>query len=141
MDRIDELLIAALVEDGRASVATLGRRVGLSRTTVQGRLERLERTGVIDGYTVKLGDDRYRSGVRAIMMITVRHKDTQRVERALRDTPEVRELHAVSGGHDLVAVVQTSSLETLNAAMDRIGALEGVERTLSSIVLATKFRR
>ena len=53
----DEALLSLLREDARASTAQIARRLGLSRTTVQSRIERLQRSGVIAGYTVRVADD------------------------------------------------------------------------------------
>ena len=97
MDAIDANLIANLRDNARASVAELGRRLGLSRTTVQARIERLERRGVILGYTVRLADEIERAAVRAHVMIVVGPKDARSVEAALRALPAVRLLHSVSG--------------------------------------------
>jgi DNA-binding Lrp family transcriptional regulator len=55
--------------------------------------------------------------------------------------PELRALHSVAGAFDLLAVVEAEDVPSLDAAIDRIGALDGVERTQSSIILSTKFER
>ncbi|MGV8944510.1 winged helix-turn-helix transcriptional regulator, partial [Thermomonas sp.] len=60
----DELLLSLLRENARASTAEIARRLGLSRTTVQNRIERLERQGVISGYTVRVNDEYERSRIR-----------------------------------------------------------------------------
>lgn len=141
MDSIDQQLISALRENGRASTAHLARIVGRSRTSVQSRIERLERQGVIIGYSVRLAPEHDSGAVRAHVMIKVGAKETRAVAAALRDIPEVRVLHSVSGEADLIAVAATPSVAQMDQVIDRIGALEGVERTTSSIILSTKFER
>lgn len=141
IDAIDEKLIAALRENGRASTADLARRVGRSRTTVQSRIERLEREGVISGYTVRVHDDYERGHIRAHIMITVHPKQMTSVVASLRAMPEVRLLQSVSGAYDLIAVGVVPSVDGMDLLTDRIGAIDGVERTTSSIVLSTKFER
>lgn len=141
MDSIDQQLISALRENGRASTAHLARIVGRSRTSVQSRIERLERQGVIAGYSVRLAPEHDSGAVRAHVMIEVGAKETRAVAAALRDIPEVRVLHSVSGEADLIAVAATASVAQMDQVIDRIGALEGVERTTSSIILSTKFER
>ena len=141
MDDTDKRLISLLRENARASTAELGRRLSLSRTTVQGRIERLERQGVILGYTARLSDDVEKGAVRAHVMITVGPKDARKVETALRELPAVRVLHSVSGAFDLLAVVVAPSVAEMDDVIDRIGALQGVERTTSSIVLSTRLDR
>lgn len=137
----DEALLALLREDARASTAQIARRLGLSRTTVQSRIEKLERSGVIGGYTLRLSDEVERGYIRAYIMITVLPKQMPQVVKALQALAELRELHSVAGSHDLVAVGMAPTVAAMDVLTDHIGALEGVERTTSSIVLSTKFAR
>ena len=141
MDDTDNQLLSALRENARAPIADLARRLGLSRTTVQSRIERLERRGVIAGYAARLSDDYERGLVRAHVMITVQPKAARAVETALRALPQMRMLHSVSGPHDMIAIAAADSTAAMDDLIDRIGALEGVERTTTSIVLSTKFER
>jgi DNA-binding Lrp family transcriptional regulator len=141
MDAIDERLISALRENGRAPTAELARLVGRSRTSVQSRIERLEREGVIIGYGVRLSPDHDLGAVRAHVMIKVGPKEARAVIAALQAIPQVRVLHSVSGDVDLIAVAAAASVAEMDAVIDHIGVLDGVERTTSSIILSTKFER
>lgn len=141
MDPIDQALLAALRENARASTADLARRVGRSRTSVQSRIDRLEQQGVILGYGVRLAPEHDQGAVRAHVMIKVGPKEARAVTAALRAIDQVRVLHSVSGEVDLIAVAATSSVDEMDQVIDRIGALAGVERTNSSIILSTKFDR
>jgi len=141
MDAIDEKLLLALRENGRASTAQLARLVGRSRTSVQSRIERLQRQGIIVGYSVRLAPEHALGAVRAHVMIKVGAKETRAVTTALRGIAQVRILHSVSGDVDLIAVAATASVAEMDQVIDRIGALDGVERTTSSIILSTKFER
>jgi DNA-binding Lrp family transcriptional regulator len=141
VDAIDEQLIAALRANGRASTAELARLVARSRTSVQSRIERLERQGVIVGYGVRLAPEHGLGAVRAHVMIKVGPKESRVVTLALRAIAQVRVLHSVSGEVDLIAVAATNSVAEMDQVIDRIGALAGVERTTSSIILSTKFER
>lgn len=137
----DRQLLAVLRENARASTAQIARRLGLSRTTVQSRIGRLERDGVIGGYTVRVHEALERSQIRAHIMITVLPKRMPAVVKALQAMPELRELHSLSGAFDLVAIGAVPTVDEMDALTDRIGAIDGVERTTSSIVLSTKFQR
>jgi len=141
MDPIDEQLILALRENGRATTADLARLVGRSRTSVQSRIERLEKQGVIVGYGVRLAPEHDLGAVRAHVMIKVGPKEVRAVTAALRAISQVRVLHSVSGDVDLIAVAAAGSVAEMDEIIDRIGALDGVERTTSSIILSTKFER
>lgn len=141
IDQADRLLLVLLTENARAPVAELGRKLGLSRTTVQSRIERLERRGVITGYTARLSDDHEKGLVKAHVLITALPKLAPKVETELRRIPEVRTLHSVSGHFDMIAIVVAPSIGELDQLIDRIGGLEGVERTMSSIILSTRIER
>jgi DNA-binding Lrp family transcriptional regulator len=141
MDSIDEKLLSALRENARASTAHLARLVGRSRTSVQSRIERLEKRGVIVGYGVRLAPEHGLDAVRAHVMIKVGPKEARAVTAALRAIESVRVLHSVSGDVDLIAVATTPTVAQMDQVIDRIGGLEGVERTTSSIILSTKFDR
>jgi DNA-binding Lrp family transcriptional regulator len=108
---------------------------------VQSRIERLERQGVIAGYTVRVDDEAERHSIRAHIMITVLPRQMAGVVRALHAMPEVRALHSVSGAFDLVALAVVPTPPAMDELTDRIGAIDGVERTTSSIVLSAKFER
>ena len=141
LDDTDRALLGLLRENARASTAELARRLDLSRTTVQSRIERLERSGVIAGYTVSVADELEAGLVRAHVLITLAPKRSGAIEVALRKIAEVRVLHSVSGPFDLIAVVAAASIGELDALIDRIGGLDGVERTTSAIVLSTRIQR
>ncbi len=140
-DSIDNQLIAKLREDGRASTALLARLVGRSRSSVQSRIERLERDGIITGYTVRLAPEHELGAVRAHVMIKVGPKEARVVTAALAAIGQVRLLHSVSGDFDLIAVAATATVAEMDQVIDSIGAVAGVERTTSSIILSTKFAR
>lgn len=140
-DNADQELLALLSENARAPTAELARRLGLSRTTVQSHIERLEARGVIAGYGLRLGEAYARSIIRAEVLITTLPKLAHKVEAGLRAIRAVRTLHTVSGPYDMIAVVEAPGLGELDMLLDRIGGLEGVERTQSAIVLSTKFER
>jgi DNA-binding Lrp family transcriptional regulator len=137
----DRDLLALLAENARLPVATLAKRLSLSRTTVQARLERLEREGVIAGYGLRLSE-RYTAGlVRAHVLITIAPKALSQVTSSLDKIQEVTTLHSVSGSFDLIAIVTAPSIAELDQLIDEIGTIDGVERTLSSIILSTRIAR
>ena len=141
LDDTDRALLGLLRENARASTAELARRLELSRTTVQSRIERLERRRVIAGYTVSVADEVEAGLVRAHVLITLAPRASGVIEAALRKIAQVRVLHSVSGPFDLIAIVAAASIGELDALIDRIGRLEGVERTTSAIVLSTRIER
>lgn len=141
LDPVDQKLLALLRENARESTAALARSLGLSRTTVQSRIGRLERARIIVGYSVRLSETQERGAVHAYIMITVKPKQAARVETTVRKMPQVRVLQAVSGAFDMMALAVTDSITDMDELIDALGELDGVERTNSSIVLSTKFER
>ena len=141
LDPTDIALLALLRDDARAPTAELARKLKLSRTTVQSRMEKLQRQQVIAGYTVVVPDELEADLVRAHVLITLAPKRSGAIEVALRKIAEVRVLHSVSGPFDLIAIVAAASIGELDALIDRIGGLDGVERTTSAIVLSTRIQR
>ncbi len=140
-DKIDRDLIALLRANARTPVSDLARSLGLSRTTVQSRLERLERSRRITGYTVRLSQAHERGQIQAYVTITVQPKQAGVVAEQMRGLKDVRRLQSVSGPADMVALIEAPSAAEMDALIDAIGGLDGVERTTSSIVLGTKFDR
>jgi DNA-binding Lrp family transcriptional regulator len=141
MDELDTRLIALLRENARAPAAKLARALGVSRTTLQSRLERLERSGVIAGYTVRLSEEHERGQIHAYVLMTVSHKQSAAVVGAIRRLSGVSLLQSVSGPYDLIAKATAPGVKEMDSLIDALGALTGVERTTSSIVLSTKIDR
>lgn len=136
----DRALLALLSSNAREPTASIARKLGVSRTTVQERIRRLERTGVIRGYTVCMAKhDGPR--VSAQVLLNVNPKLTEQVIRDLRAMPHCSALHAVSGPFDYVVTVGADTTEELDRCLDRIGQLPGIERTQTLVVLSTKFQR
>jgi DNA-binding Lrp family transcriptional regulator len=137
----DEKLLAILKTNARASVSDLARALNLSRSTVQSRMLRLEESGVIKGYSVDYGDAYLSQMVSAHVSIKVKQKLTTKTNIELKQIDAISQLYAISGEFDLIAVVQAQNLEKLSHLLDDIGNLDGVERTTSSVILETKFKR
>jgi DNA-binding Lrp family transcriptional regulator len=96
---------------------------------------------VIAGYSARLSDAHERGQIHAYVMMTVSHKQAAAVTAAVRRLPGVRSLQSVSGPFDLIARATAPSVAEMDGLIDALGALDGVERTTSSIVLSTKIDR
>ena len=137
----DSRLIALLKANAREPVTSLARKLGLARTTVQERIARLERDGVIKGYTLLLCDKAEAGRLRAVVMMAADPKQADRIGAELKRIPEVRALSAVSGAYDMMAIVEADTAARMDAVLDRIGKESGVTRTVTSIILSEKFAR
>jgi DNA-binding Lrp family transcriptional regulator len=141
LDTLDRRLIALLQADARTSAAELARRLDVARTTVLARLTRLEQHGVIVGYTVKLGQDESERSVEAYVGITVQPQAGRLVTQRIAALPELRQLCSVSGEFDYLALLRTDSTARLDSLLDEIGAIDGVIKTTTSVVLARRIDR
>lgn len=137
----DSHLIALLKANAREPVASLARKLGLARSTVQERIARLEREGVIKGYTALLSEETEARKLRAVVMIAADPRQADRIGAELKKMPEVRALSAVSGAYDMMAIVEAETASRMDATLDHIGRAHGVARTVSSIILSEKFSR
>ena len=140
-DALDRELLALLQTNARESAANLARKLGTARTTVLSRLSRLEREGIIAGYTVRLAQDALNQGLQAFVGLTVAPKAGRAIEARLARMPEVRQLCAVSGEFDYVLLLRAESAVRLNTLLDEIRNLEGVIKTTTSVALAWKIDR
>lgn len=140
-DTLDRELIALLQTNARESAANLARKLGTARTTVLARLSRMEREGVIAGYTVRLGQDLRDLGLQAFVGITVQPKAGRDVVRQLSRMPEVRQLCAVSGEFDYVVLLRAESALRMNTLLDEMGNFDGVVKTTTSVALEWKIDR
>ncbi|SDF01548.1 DNA-binding transcriptional regulator, Lrp family [Limimaricola pyoseonensis] len=136
-DELDRRLIAQLREDGRAPVSKLATLLGVTRATVQARLDRLLDSGAILGFTVRARQDHGPDGVQAIMMIEVSGQSTTAVIRRLRGLPELRQLHSTNGKWDLVAHLTAESLTDFDRVLREVRAVQGITNSETSILLSS----
>ncbi|MCL4676460.1 MAG: Lrp/AsnC family transcriptional regulator [Pararhodobacter sp.] len=141
MDDLDKSLIAQLQTDARQSMATLARKLRVARTTVQSRLERLESSGVIAGYTVKLGKDAARPLIRASVLVSIEPRSQAAILSRLRRMPEIERAFTTSGRFDLLLQVVAHDTAVLDAVLDAVGGLPGVRSSESLIHLTTRIDR
>ncbi|MDC0737039.1 Lrp/AsnC family transcriptional regulator [Cognatishimia sp. SS12] len=140
MDDVDRQLISALRHDARASLSDLATELGVSRTTVRGRIERLRERGDIVGFSVVLKEDVQQDLVRGLMMIGIEGRGADRISRQLQGMPTVRAIHSTNGRWDLIVELGTQTLEDLDAVLARIRRLEGVAHSETNLLLATRKR-
>lgn len=137
MDDLDHRLITLLRHNGRRSISDLALELGVSRATVRARMERLERSGDIVGYTVILRADAVSLPVRGIMLIEVEGRAADRVVDVLGGFPEVSAIHTTNGKWDLVVELGAASLTDFDAVLRRIRLIPGVIASETNLLLAT----
>lgn len=137
LDDTDRALIGWLRDNARTPVVALAKKLGVTRATVQNRIARLEREGMIVGYTVKLRPNVEANRIRALMSIAVEGNRATEVRRELTGHPNVIGLHTTNGRWDLIAELRADSLEAFDQVLNAIRLLEGIATTETSILLST----
>ncbi|MCC5989509.1 MAG: Lrp/AsnC family transcriptional regulator [Pararhodobacter sp.] len=141
MDDLDRAILAQLVVDARLPLATLARRLKVARSTVQARLERLESSGVIAGYTIRLAEAARARLIRASVLLSIEPRAQPGVLARLKPLPEVERIVTISGRWDLLVELAAPGTAALDALLDRIGAFPGIRDSESLIHLASKLER
>jgi DNA-binding Lrp family transcriptional regulator len=141
MDELDRNIISLLGADARMSVATLARRLKVARSTVQTRLERLETTGMIAGYTLKLGEAAKEGRLRASVLVNIEPRAQAGILIRLKNIAEVERVYTTSGRFDLLMQIAAPNTRALDDVLDQIGAMTGVKSSESLIHLSTRLDR
>ncbi len=135
LDKTDRALISALTADSRASVTTLASSLGVTRATVQSRMDRLKQDGIIRRFTVELGAVAQPDVVKAVMLIELQGNLARQVTAALRRKPEVVDLHSTNGTWDLVAQIDTTSLAEFDRILREVREINGVLNSETCLLL------
>jgi DNA-binding Lrp family transcriptional regulator len=141
LDQTDRLLLTHLAQNARLPVAKLAQKMGLARTTVQARLDRLERTGVITGYTLRLAEEATRGQIRSTVLVHLTPAAQNHIVLMLKRLPQVERAHTTSGRFDLAVILRTHSTGELDETLDRIGEIEGVLALETLVHLSTRIDR
>ncbi|MFN3846533.1 MAG: Lrp/AsnC family transcriptional regulator [Paracoccaceae bacterium] len=141
MDDLDRNIIALLRADARLSLAMLARRLKVARSTIQARLERLEDSGTIAGYTLKLGEGADPNRLRATVLLMIEPRTQAALLTRLKSISEVERVFTTSGRIDLLLQIACPNTQVLDQVLDQIGAMTGVHSSESLIHLSTKIDR
>jgi DNA-binding Lrp family transcriptional regulator len=137
MDDKDRQLIALLRRDGRLSVSSLAQTLGVSRGTVQNRIDRMVAEGTIERFTIGVRSGAEAARVKAIMMIAVEGERLERIVKLLRGYPEIAAVHTTNGRWDLVVEFSIEHLQAFDLALQRIRQIKGISGSETSLLLTT----
>lgn len=141
LDKVDNQILALLMDDARTPVTVIAKKIGMARTTVIARIAALEQRGIIAGYGVRLDQSLFQSGVRAYVGMSIEPRSASALVKLLQQWPEVETLCAVSGVIDYMMTLRCTSTEDLDKLLDQIGELEGVRQTSTSVILSKRIDR
>ncbi len=138
MDELDGRLLNALHRDARASLSELSEILGVTRTTVRSRMQRLKDSGEIVGFTVVTRKGVAESPVRGLMMLGIEGRGTERIMSRIAAMAQVQAVHSTNGGWDLIAEIGTDTLAELDAVLFQIRRMEGVTRSETNLLLSSR---
>ena len=141
LDAVDERILALLQENARRTFGDIGRQVGLSAPAVKRRVDRLEESGVIRGYTA-IVDHAY-LGLAVEAFTELRFAGSTRVddiEEIAHDVPEVHAIFTVAGDPDALAWIRVSDVPNLKRVIDRLRSTGKVTGTKTLMVLSSSVR-
>ncbi|MEE9389524.1 MAG: Lrp/AsnC family transcriptional regulator [Paracoccaceae bacterium] len=141
MDKLDNRIIALLRHNARAALSDLASELRVSRATVRTRMERMQNSGEIVGFTVVTKGDHSASPVCGLMMIGIEGRGTERIIRLLRGIPEVTAVHTTNGKWDLIVEIGTDTLENLDKVLDTVRQFDGVSNSETNLFLTTRKSR
>ncbi|MFF9410319.1 Lrp/AsnC family transcriptional regulator [Streptomyces anandii] len=136
LDQLDVLLIKALTENPRAGFLELSRITGVSRATVQSRVQRLETSGVITGYGPDVDLPAAGYPVLAFVSLQIAQGDLAQIATELTRIPDVLEAYGTTGGSDVLCRVAATSHEGLQRTLLRINEIPAVVRSTSVMALS-----
>lgn len=137
LDDLDYRLIALLRTDSRTPVATLARELGVNRSTVTARIDRLVDKGVIETFTIRVSADAEQDGVRGVVLVATETRSSREVVEEIRGYPEIEELHSTMGNWDLVVQLRARTLGEFDLALERIRSLTGVRSTQTNLLFSS----
>ena len=138
MNNLDSQIIALLKRNARMSVTQMSQELAVSRVTIDTHIKKMEQSGVITGYTVKLGTEEFRHKVSGWILISVTANEEERAIEQLVNMPEITRLHTTNGKWDLAAEIQVLSLENFDSTISRLRQVKGIMDTDTSLLLSSR---
>jgi Lrp/AsnC family transcriptional regulator, leucine-responsive regulatory protein len=142
IDYIDRQILKALLSKGRSTFAELAAQVGLTAPTVHDRVKKLERTGIIEGYSASVNPSTLGYEISAFIGITTTASISSReYEARLNEVSEIQECFSVAGEETYLARVITKNTRSLELLLQRIKEIPGTLNTRTTVVLSSTLNR
>lgn len=138
MNDLDLRLVALLKRNARMSVTQMSFELNASRITIDSHIKKLEESGVIKGYTVKLGSEEFRHKISGWILINAEANKEEAAIAKMIEMPELTRLHTTNGKWDLAAEIQTKTLEEFDRAISKLRQIEGITESETSLLLSSR---
>jgi Lrp/AsnC family transcriptional regulator for asnA, asnC and gidA len=136
MDKIDRTILMHLRDNARMSLQEMSRLTGISDSTIQFRLKRLQAKGIIERFTIMANPAATGYAVTAMVLVQTDTDRHDEAKLALAKIPEITEVYGILGEHDLLVKVWCKSLEELNSMINgEIRSVEGVKELIEMLVM------
>jgi len=140
-DELDRKIIRELQRNARESTSNIAARLDVARSTVHERIARMEKDGVISGYSVVLSRNPSIENVQVMVFLEVKQQETRKILHRISQYSEVRVCLSINGDFDLFLCIEAPRIEDLDIVIDDIGMMPGVLRTKSYVVFGRRFDR
>ena len=141
LDAVDRKILSLLKEDARLPYAEIGKKVNLSAPAVHARVKKLEANGVISRYSIDIKPEAVGASLCAFVRIAKSRGTSADLAKEFRKIKQIEECHAVAGEDCIMVKLRVQSTHELAKLIDGIRELEGIDRTLTVVVLETHFER
>jgi DNA-binding Lrp family transcriptional regulator len=128
MDKFDQQIVNLLTENSRRSLADIGDKIGLSRTAVNDRVQRLQKSGEIEAFTIKLKAQDSSNLISVYFQLTFRPFILNTIITQLINIPEIKQAHSLTGDTDLILYIQAGSMGRVNDIRERLSQLDSLDK-------------
>ncbi|GAB7221341.1 Lrp/AsnC family transcriptional regulator [Vibrio owensii] len=135
LDKTDRKILSILLSNGRESIADISRTINLSRTAVNERINRMEKTGIIKGYTAQIRQADHKLNETCYLHIQCANGKKEDVVNQLKEIPEIRSVSIVGGHLDLIALIEAPTLLAIHTLCNEIEAFDAIKNTSMLVIL------
>lgn len=140
-DGLDRRIVRELQRNARESTTNIAARLNVARSTVHERITRMEKDGVIAGYSVVLSKNPAEESIQVLVLMEVKQQETRKILKRLGNYAEIRLCLSINGEFDLFLSIEAPRIEDLDVVVDEIAEIPGVLRTKTFVVFGRRFDR
>jgi len=141
LDEMDRKILSLLKHDARIPYVDIGKRVHLSAPAVHARVKKMEAQGVIQRHTISLSPEALGSSLCAFIRIARSKGLSAPIAEAFIKIKQIEECHSVAGEDCILVKLRVQNSLELSKILDQIRQIEGIDRTVTAVVLETHFER
>ncbi len=137
LDEVDKRIIKVLEADARTSLRSIAEQVGVALGTVSNRVRKLERLGVIKGYTVLLDRDKSGWGLSVVIGLRIQKGRLMEIQMKIAEDHRVFGVYDVTGDYDSMVLARACNRGDLDDLSKSVMSMDGIERSITHLVLNT----